>query len=107
MALRQAFVDPRQNRHQAWDSALAPALIFVTMRVRSEYTAVTRQSLHQCLGDLIEIYTVQNDHQSGRSIFQIKLKNCSVDFLMHQIMEHLPEAEFGRVVSGFTKNIVQ
>ena len=70
---------------------------FVTLRVDTDRAASTRQCLHACLGDLIEIYTVSNETHLGRSTFQIKTRHCPIDYLMHQIMSCLPEAEFGQI----------
>lgn len=69
----------------------------VTLRVDTRHANTTRQCLHACLGDLIEIYTVSNEAHLGRSTFQIKTRHCPIDYLMHQIMNCLPEAEFGQI----------
>lgn len=74
--------------------------VLIVLRVDSCHAALARQVLHACLGDRISLYSIRDDHRTGRCIFQVRLRCCSVDTLMSAIMAGLPEAEFGAIRAG-------
>jgi hypothetical protein len=79
----------------------------IILRVSPENEMATRGLLHQATGTSIEHYTIEHSPHTQRCTFTIKTKSGCVDFLMHQIMSHLPEAEFGKIVGDPTALIIQ
>jgi hypothetical protein len=102
MSLRQIIEDedPRLTLGESWSHRAESAHTFLTLRVNSENAAHARQLLHRCLGSRIELYTVHDDPRTGRCTFQVRLRRCSIEEVMDQVMAWLPEAEFGRICRG-------
>lgn len=70
--------------------------VFIFIRVDSRYALLAHHALSRCHISSIEIDSAACHHQN--ITYRVGLHGRFIDELMYAVMEHIPEAQFGRII---------
>jgi len=73
--------------------------VFIFIRVDSKYALLTHHELSRCHVLSIEIDSADAVCHHQSITYRVSLHSRFIDELMCGVMEHIPEAQFGRIIT--------